>query len=143
YGLDLGSFSPFMYAFRERELVLDLFEEACGARLTYSYVTVGGVTHDLAGEAAFPPGLASLTGHEHSKRIRWIDAVRIFFDWIEPRIADYHALLTTNAIFVRRTAGIGVLSREMAIGHGCTGPVLRGTGVDHDLRRDGEPIYTR
>src|SRR5690606_251731 len=75
YGLDLGSFSPFMYAFRERELVLDLFEEACGARLTYSYVTVGGVTHDLPGEAPIPPGLATLTGHKPTDRIRWIDAV--------------------------------------------------------------------
>ncbi|HEX6984128.1 MAG TPA: NADH-quinone oxidoreductase subunit D, partial [Planctomycetaceae bacterium] len=143
YGLDLGTFSPFMYAFRERELVLDLFEEACGARLTYSYVTVGGVTHDLPGEVPFPPGLASLTGHKHTERVRWVDAVRVFCDWMEPRIREYHTLLTTNAIFVRRTAGIGVLPREMAIGHGCTGPVLRGSGIDHDLRRDGEPIYTR
>lgn len=143
YGMDLGSFSPFFHAFRERELILDLFEEACGARLTYSYVTVGGVTHDLPGEIPIPPGLASLVGRKQSDRLRWIDAVRVFCDWIEPRIAEYHALLTTNAIFVQRTAGIGALSREMAIGHGCTGPVLRGSGVDQDLRRDGEPIYTR
>lgn len=143
YGMDLGSVSPFFHAFRERELILDLFEEACGARLTYSYVTVGGVTHDLPGEVPFPPGLAVLTGHRPEERVRWVDAVRVFCDWIEPRIAEYHALLTTNAIFVQRTGGIGVLSREMAIGHGCTGPVLRGSGVDHDLRRDGEPIYTR
>jgi NADH-quinone oxidoreductase subunit D len=143
YGLDLGTFSPFMYAFRERELILDLFEEACGARLTYSYVTVGGVTHDLPGEIPFPPGLAGLTGHRPSERIRWIDAARVFCDWMEPRIREYHTLLTTNAIFVQRTAGIGVLSRAMAVGHGCTGPVLRGSGVDHDLRRDGEPTYTR
>ena len=143
YGMDLGSFSPFFHAFRERELILDLFEEVCGARLTYSYITVGGVTHDFPGEIPFPPGLASLTRHKPTQRIRWIDAVRVFCDWIEPRIREYHTLLTRNAIFVQRTAGIGVLSREMAIGHGCTGPVLRGSGVDHDLRRDGEPIYTR
>ena len=143
YGMDLGSFSPFFHAFRERELILDLFEELCGARLTYSYVTVGGVTHDLPGEVAFPAGLAGLTGRRPDHPVRWIDLVRIFCDWIEPRIDEYHALLTKNAIFVKRTAGIGVLSREMAIGHGCTGPVLRGSGVDHDLRRDGEPIYTR
>src|SRR5690606_8164192 len=78
YGLDLGTFSPFMYAFRERELILDLFEEVCGARLTYSYVTVGGVTHDLPGEIPFPAGMASLTGHKPDERIRWIDAVRVF-----------------------------------------------------------------
>ncbi len=143
YGLDLGSFSPFLYALRERELILDFFEEACGARLTYSYVTVGGVTHDLPGEVPFPPGLAQLTGHDPESSIRWIDAVRIFLDWMGPRIKEYHTLLTTNAIFVQRTAGLGVLPREMAIGYGCTSAVLRGSGVDHDLRRDGEPIYTR
>jgi hypothetical protein len=59
-----------------------------------------------------------------------------------PVIDEYHALLTTNAIFVKRTANIGVMSPEMAISYGCTGPVLRGSGVDHDLRRDGEPRYT-
>ena len=59
-----------------------------------------------------------------------------------PVIDEYHALLTSNAIFVRRTADIGVLSPEMAIDYGCTGPVLRGSGVDHDLRRDGEQRYT-
>ena len=58
-------------------------------------------------------------------------------------IDELHAVLTSNAIFIRRTAGIGVLSPEMAIDYGCTGPVLRGSGVDWDLRRDGEPLYTR
>jgi NADH-quinone oxidoreductase subunit D len=122
YGLDLGSFSPFLYAFRERERILDLFEEACGARLTYSYLTVGGATADL------PPG--------------WTDKCIAFLDQLEPVIEEYHALLTTNAIFVRRTAGIGVMSAEMAIDYGCSGPVLRGSGVDLDLRRDGEDVYT-
>ena len=60
----------------------------------------------------------------------------------EPRIDEYHTLLTTNAIFIKRTAGIGVMPPEMAISYGCSGPVLRGSGVDHDLRRDGEEIYT-
>jgi NADH-quinone oxidoreductase subunit D len=114
YGLDLGTFSPFLYAFREREKILDLFEEACGARLTYSYLTVGGATHDL------PAG--------------WLKKCEIFLD---------HTLLTSNAIFIKRTANIGVMSAETAIAYGCTGPVLRGSGVDHDLRRDGEPIYTQ
>jgi NADH-quinone oxidoreductase subunit D len=118
----LGTFSPFLYAFREREKILDLFEEACGARLTYSYLTVGGATHDL------PPG--------------WLKRCSAFLDQFVPVIAEYHALLTTNAIFVRRTAGLGILPAEMAIDYGCTGPVLRGSGVDHDLRRDGEEIYT-
>ncbi len=122
YGLDLGTFSPFLYAFRERERILDLFEEACGARLTYSYLTVGGATADL------PPG--------------WLQKCSAFLDQFEPLIAEYHTLLTTNSIFVKRTAGIGVLSREMAIDYGTSGPVLRGSGVDHDLRRDGEETYT-
>jgi NADH-quinone oxidoreductase subunit D len=122
YGLDLGTFSPFLYAFREREKILDLFEEACGARLTYSYITVGGLTADL------PPG--------------WLRKCEEFLDQFEPIIKEYHALLTTNAIFVKRTAAIGVMSPELAIEYGCSGPVLRGSGVDQDMRRDGESIYT-
>ena len=122
YGLDLGTFSPFLYAFREREKILDLFEEACGARLTYSYITVGGLTADLQ------PG--------------WLERCEAFLEQFEPVIQEYHTLLTTNAIFVKRTAGIGVLSPELAINYGCSGPVLRGSGVDQDMRRDGESIYT-
>ena len=119
---DLGTFSPFLYAFREREKILDLFEQACGARLTYSYLTVGGATDDL------PPG--------------WLQQCESFSISCWPMITEYHTLLTTNAIFVRRTAGLGIMSPEMAIDYGCTGPVLRGSGVDHDLRRDGEDRYT-
>ena len=122
YGLDLGTFSPFLYAFREREKILDLFEEVCGARLTYSYLTVGGATADL------PLG--------------WLDKCEKFLDQLLPIIQEYHTLLTTNAIFIKRTAGIGVMSPEMAIDYGTSGPVLRGSGVSHDLRRDGEEIYT-
>jgi NADH-quinone oxidoreductase subunit D len=122
YGLDLGSFSPFLYAFREREKILDLFEEACGARLTYSYLTVGGATADL------PPG--------------WLQKCEEFLEQLLPVIDECHALLTNNAIFVKRTANVGVMSAEMAIDYGCTGPVLRGSGVDQDLRRDGEEFYT-
>ena len=122
YGLDLGTFSPFLYAFREREKILDLFEEVCGARLTYSYLTVGGATADLP--------------------IGWLQKCKAFIDQLEPVIQEYHALLTSNAIFVRRTAGIGVLSAQMAVDYGCTGPVLRGSGVNYDLRRDGEQRYT-
>jgi NADH-quinone oxidoreductase subunit D len=107
YGLDLGTFSPFLYAFREREMILDLFEEVCGARLTYSYITVGGAHDDL------PDG--------------WVQRCQQFLDYLKPRIAEYHALLTTNHIFVQRTANIGNLSRELALSHGCTGPMLRGS----------------
>lgn len=143
YGLDLGTFSPFLYAFREREIILDLFEEVCGARLTYSYITIGGATHDLPEKITIPPGLAALTGHKMDLSLSWIDACRIFLDWLEKRIPEYHTLLTENQIFIKRTAALGVLSREMAIDYGCTGPVLRGSGVNHDLRRNGEKIYTR
>ncbi|MFV0446429.1 MAG: NADH-quinone oxidoreductase subunit D [Planctomycetaceae bacterium] len=143
YGLDLGTFSPFLYAFREREIILDLFEEACGARLTYSYLTIGGATHDLPGLITIPPGLAALTGRPMDQKLTWSDAVLIFLDWLEKRIGEYHTLLTRNSIFIQRTAGLGVMSGEMAVDYGCTGPVLRGSGVDFDLRRDGEPIYTR
>ena len=122
YGLDLGTFSPFLYAFREREKILDLFEEACGARLTTSYLTPGGATADL------PSG--------------WLTKCRDFLDQLIPVIDEFHTLLTSNIIFIKRTAGIGILSAEMAIDYGCTGPVLRGSGVDYDLRRDGEQCYT-
>ncbi|MFO0789870.1 MAG: NADH-quinone oxidoreductase subunit D [Pirellulales bacterium] len=122
YGLDLGTFSPFLYAFREREKILNLFEACCGARLTYSYLTPGGATADL------PRG--------------WLQQLEQFLDEFMPIIEEYHTLLTTNSIFVKRTAGIGILPPEMAIDFGTSGPVLRGSGVDHDMRRDGEEIYT-
>ena len=117
YGLDLGSFSPFLYAFREREHILDLFEDACGARLTYSYLTIGGAHDDL------PAG--------------WIARCRHFLEYFKPRIPEYHTLLTKNHIFVKRTANIGVMSKEQAIAYGCTGPVLRGS-LD---RRRGDPAW--
>lgn len=143
YGLDLGTFSPFLYAFREREIILDLFEEACGARLTCSYLTVGGATHDLPEEIEIPDGLAAIAGLKPGERFPFVEVVEIFLKWLVRRIREYHTLLTRNAIFIKRTAGIGVLSPETAISNGCTGPVLRGSGVDFDLRRDGESIYTR
>ena len=121
YGLDLGTFSPFLYAFREREQILDLFEELCGARLTYSYVTIGGVHDDL------PLG--------------WAERCQKFLDYLKPRVDEYHTLLTRNHIFVKRTAGIGIMSKEMALDYGCTGPMLRGSlnreagDPDWDLRK--------
>jgi NADH-quinone oxidoreductase subunit D len=117
YGLDLGTFSPFLYAFREREMILDLFEEVCGARLTYSYITIGGVHDDL------PEG--------------WVDRCQKFLDYLKPRIDEYHTLLTNNAIFIQRTANIGLLPRSLALSHGCSGPMLRGS-LD---RRLGDPEW--
>lgn len=143
YGLDLGSFSPFLYAFREREVILDFFEEVCGARLTYSYLTIGGATHDLPEEIEIPDGMSALLKIEKGQRKPFFEVIEMFLQWLEKRIREYHTLLTRNAIFIQRTANIGPMSGEMAVSHGCTGPVLRGSGVDYDLRRDGEPIYTR
>lgn len=121
YGLDLGTFSPFLYAFREREHILDLFEDVCGARLTYSYLTVGGAHDDL------PAG--------------WLERLENFVTYFKPRIAEYHSLLTNNHIFVKRTANVGVLPKETALSYGCTGPMLRASldrskgDPDWDLRK--------
>src|SRR5512144_2899889 len=90
YGLDMGAFTPFLYAFREREYILDLFEAACGARLTCSYATVGGVMHDL------PNG--------------WLEKLSEFLDYFEPKIDEYDNLLSFNHIFIKRTASVGVLT---------------------------------
>jgi len=117
YGLDLGTFSPFLYAFREREMILDLFEAACGARLTYSYLTIGGPHDDL------PLG--------------WVGQCRTFLNYFKKRVPEYHALLTTNHIFISRTAGVGVLPKQVALSHACSGPVLRGS-LD---RRAGDPEW--
>lgn len=116
YGMDIGAFTPFLYAFREREYILDLFEMVCGARLTYSFFTIGGVTHDL------PTG--------------YLDKVDEFLDYFEPKIKEYNDLLSYNQIFIKRTANVGILTPEMAIDYACTGPIIRGSGLNYDLRRD-------
>src|SRR5260370_1612041 len=95
YGLDLGTFSPFLYAFREREMILDLLEEVCGARLTYSYITIGGVHDDL------PEG--------------WVDRCRKFFDYLVPRVQKYNTLLTYNLIYGKRSANIGLLPTVLTL----------------------------
>jgi len=116
YGIDIGAFTPFFYAFREREMLLDLFEKICGARLTYSYIRPGGVMNDA------PEG--------------WLAGVEEFTKIFEKKWLDYWNLLVEHKIFVERTANVGVIPPEMAIAWGCTGPMLRGSGVDWDLRRD-------
>lgn len=116
YSLDLGSFTPFLYAFREREKILDLFEMASGVRLTYNYIKIGGVWKDL------PPG--------------FVEKAYEFLDYFLPRIDEYDRILSYNQIFIQRTAGVGVLPASLAIGYGVTGPNLRGSGVNFDLRKD-------
>ena len=115
FGLDMGAWSPLLYCFREREMILDMFEATCGARLTYSYITPGGVTHDL------PEG--------------FVERCLEFCDYFEPKIEDYNNLLSFNHIFVKRTAQVGVISAEDAIAFGLTGPNLRGSGIKFDLRK--------
>lgn len=115
YGLDMGAFTPFLYAFREREYILDLFEAVCGARLTYSYIYPGGPSEDL------PEG--------------FVERCREFLDYFEPKIDEYNQLLSFNHIFVRRTAGVGVIPADRAIAYGLSGPCLRASGPKWDLRR--------
>jgi NADH-quinone oxidoreductase subunit D len=115
YGLDMGALTPFFYAFREREYVLDLFEQLCGARLTLSYINIGGITWDL------PP--------------RFLEKLGEFLDYFEPKIDEYNNLLSFSHIFIKRTANIGVVTKEVAIAYALTGPMIRGSGIPLDLRR--------
>ncbi len=124
YGLDIGAFTPFLWAFRDREKILDLLEWVSGARMLYNYIWIGGLARDL------PPG--------------WVEKAMEFIDYFEPKIDELNNLLSFNKIFIERTANVGVIDAETAINAGVTGPNLRASGVDWDLRRD-EPysIYDR
>ena len=115
FGMDLGAWTAFLYSFREREHIIDLFESTCGARLTYSYITVGGVTHDLPDN--------------------FIERLREFLDYFDPKLPEYDGLLSNNHIFVRRTANIAPVTAEKAIAWGLSGPILRACGPKWDLRR--------
>jgi NADH-quinone oxidoreductase subunit D len=115
HAMDLGAMTVFLYAFRERELVLDLFEEYCGARLTYNAMRIGGLPLDI------PTG--------------WDRKLREFCTLFEAKVAEYEELLTQNRIWLDRTRNIGVISSGDAIAIGLTGPALRGSGVPRDLRK--------
>jgi len=113
--MDLGAFTPFFYAFREREAINDIMEETCGARLTMNYMVPGGVMVDI---------------HPNfHKRVK--DFIQLF----KSKIDEYDDLVTDNIIFKNRTQGVGVLSAADAISYGCTGPVARGSGVSCDIRK--------
>ena len=116
HAMDIGAMTVFLYAFRERELVLDLFEDYCGARLTYNSMRIGGLPLDI------PTG--------------WDTKVRAFCDLMEGKIDEYETLLTNNRIWLERTRDIGVISAEDAVGLGLCGPPLRGSGVYRDVRKD-------
>ena len=115
YAIDLGAFSPFLYAFQDREFILRIFEELSGARLLYNYIWIGGVWNDITGEQ--------------------LTRIKKFCDTLEENLKRYHALVGENKIFIGRTANIGVISEEVAYQYGVTGPVLRGSGINWDLRR--------
>jgi NADH-quinone oxidoreductase subunit D len=124
YLLDLGATTPFLYAFREREAIINLINELSGARLTFNYMRVGGVKWDA------PEG--------------WIEKVRDFIPYMREQLAGYHDLVSGNEIFLSRVRGVGKYTKEEAIQYSLSGPNLRCTGVKWDLRKD-EPysIYDR
>jgi NADH-quinone oxidoreductase subunit D len=115
FAMDVGAMTVFLYTFTEREKIYNLCEQLTGARFTTSYTRVGGQIRDL------PNG--------------FVGAVKTFLDQLEPVIDEIDKLLSRNRIFIDRTQDIGVISKEDAIGYGLTGPNLRGSGVEHDLRK--------
>lgn len=112
---DIGAQTPFFYIFREREMIYDLFEAATGMRMMHNYFRIGGVAVDL------PYG--------------WVDKCLDFCDYFLPKINEYERLITRNPIFLKRVQGIGVIGREEAINWGLSGPMLRASGVQWDLRK--------
>ena len=122
--LDLGNFTIFRFCFRVREMILDLFEAVSGQRLNYAFYRPGGVALDL------PEG--------------WVADCKAFLEWLKPRLKEYDAITTDNVIWQKRTQGVGVLSPELALSCGASGPMLRGAGGRWDLRRnDPYGIYDR
>jgi NADH-quinone oxidoreductase subunit D len=115
-GLDTGAFTFFLYAFNQREVLYDIFETICGARFTNSYTRVGGLMYDVTP--------------------LFVDKTRAFLKSFPRTLDDMERLLNRNRIFVDRTKGVGVLSREEAINRSCSGPVARASGVTRDLRKD-------
>lgn len=116
YGMDCGALTIFLYTFTQREKLYTLFEELTGARFTTSYTRIGGLARDL------PEG--------------WLGRVNNFLNQLLPEIDQVDTLLTRNKIFLERTEGIGVISKEDALAYGLTGPNLRASGVDLDLRKN-------
>jgi NADH-quinone oxidoreductase subunit D/NADH-quinone oxidoreductase subunit C/D len=113
--MDLGAFTPFFHAFREREAINDIMEETCGARLTMNYMVPGGLMGDI---------------HPNFQR-RVHDFIRLF----KSKVDEYDEMVTGNIIFQNRMKGVGILSAENAISYGCTGPTARGSGVSCDIRK--------
>jgi NADH-quinone oxidoreductase subunit D len=117
FAQDLGAFgTPLLYCFRDREKILDIFDELCGNRLTYNYLRIGGIQADV------PPGFDG--------------KIKPFVSTMRKKMDDYDQLLTHNAIFLARSKKIGVLPKDLATSYSVTGPNLRGSGIKRDLRKD-------
>lgn len=114
-GMDVGALTPFFHAFREREMINDIFEETCGTRLTMNYMVPGGVMTDL---------------HPNFQ-----GRVKAFVTHFKSKLDEYNNLLTYNVIFQNRMQGVGYISKEDAISYGMTGPAARGSGVSCDIRK--------
>ncbi|HXX63158.1 MAG TPA: NADH-quinone oxidoreductase subunit D [Bacteroidota bacterium] len=124
YGMDIGAFTPFLYCMRDREHVLDIFEETCGARLLYNYMWIGGLSHDV--------------------QPNFTEKVKSFCKYFRPKITELNDLLSYNKIFIKRTANVGVLPGDVALNYAVSGPVLRGSGVNWDLRKnDPYSVYDK
>jgi len=118
FGLDMGAWTPLLYCFREREVILDLLERISGGRMLYNYMVPGGVRYDIPKD-------------------NWVSDVLDFITMLEKKkISDYNNLLSFNKIFIERLSDVAVIDPQTAFDYGCTGPVLRGSGVKFDCRKD-------
>lgn len=115
FGMDLGAFTPFLYGFRDRENITAILEETIGARLTMNYIQPGGVMHDIQPDFA--------------------KKVKAFINYFKPKLDEYDTLVSNNVIIQQRLQNVGILDAKTAVSIGATGPVLRASGVPHDLRK--------
>lgn len=118
YGIDIGAFTPFLWCFRDREHIMNMLEWASGSRMLYNYIWVGGLFYDL------PVGFE--------------ERCREFIEYFKGKLPELNQLLTDNQIFISRTANVGILPMPLAINYGCSGPMLRASGLKWDLRRVDE-----
>ncbi len=121
FAMDVGAVTAFMWTFREREKIQSIYDRICGARFTTSYTRLGGVASDIDGEA--------------------IAMIKQFLEELDPALDELESLLNTNRIYIERLEGIGHLSKEDALAYGITGPNLRASGVEYDVRRAKPYLY--
>ncbi|MBF0239156.1 MAG: NADH-quinone oxidoreductase subunit D [SAR324 cluster bacterium] len=114
-GMDMGAFTPFLYGFRDREMLTDIFEETMGARLTLNYIQPAGLMFDIHPD--------------------FVKKTKDYLNYFKPKLEEYEALLSDNPIFQQRLRDVGILDRDQAVSLGATGPVLRACGIPYDLRR--------